>query len=365
MQIKIAKTIQAIDTGTNPLVKKIMDRSQQLDRAFALQTIGQTQFTWHGRRPKPSATANGCTRKTNLDLLSWLVELHKRSAEIALLDYDNQLPWKARTGEQRIGNQKPHGQIIDLISHQKHLSFSVLIKDMSILKSGAGEPSLGADRTYMIADHCGNWSPGWHGFDWDKTDDELSYLNRRSLLVDGKVQFSDYLHQNRRQSIYGAPYLLLKLLWQRIEDEIAFYESELKRLEKLGVVPYVEPAKVTHECLAVGDSRSAEVPVFTMQVNGPPFVGEYTAVSADAVGYHLAKQSLRFLKYKLRPMVQFVVRADEVAFYRFGLEQGFVSSWVKGTDWTYDMSQRAQVMQLGADLSISYKKDVTEMRLAA
>ncbi len=363
--MQIAQTVQAIDTGTNPLFKLIMDRSLQINKILARRTISQTQFTWHGRRPKPSATANGLIRKTNLDLLSWLVELYKRSAQITLNDYQNQLPWKAIAGEQRIGNQKPHGQIVDLISNQKHLSFSVRIKDMSILKSGAGEPTLGAERTYMIADHAGNWSPGWHGFDWDKTEDELSYLNRRSLLVDGKVQFDDYLHQNRRQSIYGAPYLLLKLLWQRIEDEIAFYEAELNRLQQLGVVPYAEPAKPTHACLAVGDSRSALVPVFTMQVTGSKFVGEYAAVSADAVGYQVAKLSLRFLKHTLRPMVQFVVRADEVAFYRFGLEQGFVSSWIKGAHWVYDTSIRAHVMQLGDNLSISYQKGVTEMRLAA
>jgi hypothetical protein len=294
-----------------------------------------------------------------------LVELYKRSADIRLNGYENQLPWKARAGEQRIGNQKPHGQIVDLISHQKHLSFSVRIKDMSVLKSDAGEPTLGATRSYMIADHAGNWSPGWHGFDWGKTDDELSYLNRRSLLIDGKVQFNDYLHQNRRQSIYGAPYLLLKLLWQRLEEEISFYEAELKRLEQHGIAAASKTVDYNTSCLAVGDSRSVEVPVFTMQVKGPQFRGEYASYKATDLGYAQSKERLHQLRDVLRPMVQFVVRADEVAFYRFGLEQGFISSWIKGTDWSYDKSRRAQVMPLGDNLSISYKKDVTEMHLAA
>jgi hypothetical protein len=252
-----------------------------------------------------------------------------------------------------------------LISNQKHLSFSVRIKDFSIVKTGAGKPTLGATRSYMIADHGGAWSPGWHGFDWDKTDDELLYLNRRSLLIDCKVQFDDYLHQNRRQSIYGAPYLLLKLLWQRIEDEILFYEAELKRLEQHGVAAASQTSDYSITCLATGGARSVEVPVFTMQVHGPGFVGEYQSAATTDSGYSQTKVHLHHLRDVLRPMVQFVVRADEVAFYRFGLEQGFISSWIKGTDWSYDMSSRAQVMQLGADLSISYKKSLTEMRLAA
>lgn len=363
--MRIAKTVQAIDTATNPIMKRIMDRSQPLTKEFAEQVIGLTQFMWHGRRPKPSVAADGQIRSTNLDLMSWLVGLSNRGATISLPDYENQLPWKARAGEQRVGNQKPHGPIIGLISHREHLSFSVRINDQSILNSTDGQARMGVHRSYMIADHAGHWSAGWHGFDWDKTDEEQAYLDRRSLLVDGKVPFTDYLHQNRRQSIYGAPYLLLKLFWQRIEDEIEFYESELKRLEKAGVAAAFESKKDSSSTLASGGSRSAEVPVFTMQVNGPQFTGEYATFTATDVVYVAVKAQLLFLKQALRPMVQFVVRSDEVAFYRFGLKQGFISSWIKGTAWEYDASRRAQVMVLGDNLSISYKTSVTEMRLAA
>lgn len=363
--MRIAKTVQAIDAGTNPVMKRIMDRSQPLTLEFAEQVISLTQFMWHGRRPKPSIAKNGSERSTNLDLMSWLVGLSKRRATISLPDYGNQLPWKARAGEQRVGNQKPHGPIVGLISHREHLSFSVRINDQSILNHAADETRMGAHRSYMIADHAGRWSDGWHGFDWDKTSEEQAYLDRRSLMVGGKVPFTDYLHQNRRQSIYGAPYLLLKLFWQRIEDEIAFYESELKRLEKAGVASVLASVKGSTSTLASGESRSAEVPVFTMQVNGPEFTGEYKETEISTAGLAEVQVALQLLKQTLRPMIQFVVRADEVAFYRFGLEQGFVSAWIKGTSWKYDTTYRAQTMMLGDSLSISYKKSVTEMRLAA
>jgi hypothetical protein len=193
--------------------------------------------------------------------------------------------------------------------------------------------------------------------------DERAYLKRRNLLVDGNVDYEDYIHRNRRQSVMGAPYLLLKLLWQRIEDEILFFEREIKRLQHAGVECPKDLESPLRFKIAEGDSASVEVPTFTMHLAGVPLAGEYTHVSTDALGYRLAHRSLTFLSQKLRPTVQFMVRADEVAFYRFGLEQHFVSNWIKGTFWVCTGSQRASIA-LGDTLRLSYRSGLVEKKVA-
>lgn len=360
----IAKTIQAIATLENPLASIIMNRDIPLTESFCMNVMLQTQMSYHGRNPKPSVLKNGTIRKTNLDLLSVLADLYKRSARIEITAYDNQLPWQVTAGEQHVGGTKRYGNITGLISHREHLSFSVQMKDESVLLSSGDNPASGAYRTYMLADYKGQWSQGWHGFTWDMSESEKVYLTRRKILVDGNVDYEDYVHQNRRQSVMGAPYLLLKLLWQRIEDEILFFQKEIKRLECMGVECPSDLLSVPRHTVAEGESQSIEVPVFTMQLHGLKYSGEYTPVTNDALGYRLAYKTISYLSYKLRPMVQFVMRADEVAFYRFGLEQNFVSNWIKGATWEQSSSWYTS-LALGETLTLSYRKEMVEKKVAA
>jgi hypothetical protein len=359
----IAKTVQSVAHNRNPLVSLIMNRSIPLTKEFCEQVMSLTHLSYHGRNPKPSILKNGKVRKTNLDLLSLLADLHKRSARVELIAYDNQLPYQAFAGEQHVGGTKRFGHITGLISHSEHLSFSVQIKDESVLKSSDNQVTAGAYRTYMLADYAGAWHKGWHGFTWDMSPAEQAYLERRKLLWDGNVDYEDYVHRNRVQSVMGAPYLLLKLLWQRIEDELSFFEAELKRLEKACVECPKDLESPVRFKIAEGESQSVEVPTFTMHLDGLKFVDDYQQVSDDVQGYGLAHQTIRFLAYKLRPTVQFMMRADEVAFYRFGLEQDFVSNWIRGPQWTHSGAWAASIT-LGDTLRLSYQKGVTEKKVA-
>ena len=362
----IASTVLAVADRHNPMVAKIMDRSIPLTQEFCEQVMSLTQLSYHGRNPKPSIGKNGQIRKTNLDLLSLMMDLYRRNAQIELSAYDNQLPWKAVASERHVGGTTRRGPIKTLVSHKEQLSFSVRINDLSVLDSSGDEPTFGAERSYMIANHLGQWSAGWYGFTWDMNPAEQAYLMRRKLLVDGNVDYEDYLHGNRRQSVMGAPYLLLKLLWQRIEDELSFYQAQLKRLERAGVECPADLRASTRYSIAQGDSQSIEVPTFTMRLDGMECTEGYLSVSADAQGYRLAHDAVRFLSHDLRPMVQFMMRADEVAFYRFGLEQSFVSNWIKGSAWEHSgKGFDSASIALGDTLSLSYKKGLVEKKIAA
>lgn len=358
-----AHSIAAVASLRHPLAASIMNRESALTRKFIDQVMVQSQFSWHGRRPKPSVFA-GSTRKTNLDLLSVLMELYKRQAHVELTAYDNQLPWQAYAGEQHVGGTRRYGPVVGLVSHRDQLSFSLQINDLSVIRTD-GEPTAGSTRSYMIADYHGKWHAGWHGLSWQMSEQELAYFERRKLLTPDGVDFEDYIHQNRRQSVYGAPYLMLKVLWQRIEDEIAFFEAELKRLERADVECPSDLKSPERYLIASGNSTSISVPVFHVKVDGPEFSGEYVPVSTDTLGYRLAHRSLRFLKHELRPIVQFMVRADEVAFYRFALKQDFMAHWVRGTSWQMDRKTGWVGIDLADSLRLSYRQGVTEKKVAA
>jgi len=222
--MRIAKTVQAIEAGVNPIANRILNRAVPLDEAFVQQVLSLTQFTWHGRNPKTA---------TSLDILSLLVELKRREARVSIDAYQNRTPWKMTAREQHVGGTKRFGKIVDLISHRDHLSFSVRIKDESIHVVDGDQTKTGRNRSYMMVDYDGSWYENWKGFDWEKTDEEVAYLTRRKLLVDGSVSFNDYVHLNRRQSIFGAPYMILKLLSLRIEDELVFRKAEKAHIEDI------------------------------------------------------------------------------------------------------------------------------------
>lgn len=361
--MQTAKTILAIASRQNPLVATMMNRSIPLTMEFVQAVMSQTQLSYHGRKPKSAYNKKGLVRKTNLDLLSLLMDLYRRSARVELTEYENKLPWQAYAGQQHVGGTKRFGSITGLVSHREHLSFSVQIKDESVLKSSAEVHVLGAYRNYMIADYEGAWHQGWHGFSWLMNDEEKAYLTRQNILVDGNVDYEDYVHFQRRQSIFGAPYLLLKLLWQRIEDEILFFEREIKRLEHLGVQRPLDLEPVQRFKIAQGESASVQVPIFTMRLDGLAYTSEYTSVTTDDLGYRVANRTLNFLSHKLRPIVQFMMRADEVAFYRFGLEQNYTASWVKDTAWVRRSNYSASI-KLCDTLRLSYQKSSTEKKVA-
>ncbi len=346
--MRIAKTVQAIEAGVDPRASRILDRSIPLDQTFVEQMLSLTQFTWHGRKPKTA---------TSLDILSLLVELQRRGARVQIDEYQNRTPWKILSGQQHVGSTKRYGPIVGLVSNQEHLSFSIRIKDES-LHVASGQPEENSHRSYMMVDYDGSWHQGWDGFDWDKTDEEVAYLNRHGLLVGDTVAFRDYVHTNRRQSIFGAPYMLLKLILMRIEDELIFRKEEKKNSKDIErFAGDGEPPRCY--CVATGPSQSISAPTFKVALNGLSCRGTYESLS-----YRDCCAMIALLERVLRPQVQFVVRADEAAFYRHGLAGDFVANWITGTSWVRESVDSSYIM-LGDTLSLSYHLGEKEKRVAA
>lgn len=65
-------------------------------------------------------------------------------------------------------------------------------------------------------------------------------------------------------------------------------------------------------------------------------------------------------------MVQFVLRADEAAFYRYGVRDGFVAPWMSGRSWNTGVRlPKGRVdwnqMVLSNDMALRYRiKQITQ-----
>ena len=358
----IAKTVQDVANQSDPMVATIVNREHEINRAFIDRAISLTQFSWHGRRPIPAFDPKGDPRDHDLDLLSVMVELAKRQAYVKLPGYSNMLPWQVVAGEQHVGTDR-YGKILRLVSHREHLSFSVQIQDESLYQHS--DASFGAPRTYSMVDYNGVWHQGWRGINWRFAEDEAEFFQKRHLLHDGELGFKYYVHPHRRQSFGSRAYLILKLLWQRLEDEARFYSEEKKRLACLGISVPLDLIKTSAPVLERGESRNAFVQRFVMKLSGPEFRSEYESVSEDEAGYRLAHERWQEIVYDLQPLVQFVVRANEAAFYCYGMEGNFTPWWIKGPEWEYNPQSKWTSLHITDGLSLSYVTDEVPKQVAA
>ncbi len=332
--VLLAKSVSAVANLSNQYAKDILDRSIEIDEEFVNSILSQSVFSWEGRNPKPALDENGNFQVTDLDLLSFLMPLVARGAVIEIPKYQSRRKVVRKENERKVGTTS-FGKLTGLTSNKDVLSFSARLFDQSIITKNieTEEESVGAPRNYMLVDCDGHWYDGWNKLVWDPSAKENDFLTKNDLWTGSSVCFEHYVHPNRKQSIFGAPYLLLKMLSKRLTDEASFYRQEVDRLIQLGLklpigeqAPYV---KTTSE----GTTKKIAVETLEMVLDMPTMAGEYPEVPETVAGLVAAYRKQKYLTYTLKPLVQFVIRADEAAFYRFGHEKQFVATWMKGRSW--------------------------------
>lgn len=330
-RIRIAASVQSVAQLKNPYAKAIMDRGCVIDENFVNSILGQSVFGWEGRDPAPALDLDGNFQGTDLDLLSFLMGLVNRGAVIEIPQYRNRRKAVQRADERKIGTNQ-FGALTGLTSNSEVLSFSVHIFDRTIVKTDTrtGREEPGAPRNYMIVDCDGHWYDGWNRIVWKANVAENEFLTRCGLWTGNTVYFTNYVHPNRVNALFGAPYLLLKMLMLRLDDEANFYRSEMKRLEAVGIAreknEYTPPT-------AQGPVESIRVGTIEVVLDTPEFIGTYMREPNTQQGLRHAYARQKFLTYTLKPRVQFVVRADEAAYFLHGAKNNYVAPWMQEREW--------------------------------
>ena len=362
--IKIAKTVLHIAEGKNLHARQILDRTFPITEEYAQMLARRLQFGYEGRKPRKQKNRKGGKRPTDMDLASFLVRLLSKPTIMQLPAYTTSLPKQTFVNEHHVGGTR-FGKLLSLFSHAQFLSFGVTIEDMSIMtRSALEEDNLGAPRSFHIMGYDGQWHKGWKGISWNYRQAETSFRDRYELSDDTKHRgFQYFVHLNRRHSIFGAPHLLLKLLWQRLQDEIAFYRDELRRLHNY----MTSDAVGGRELLNLAEATSIMVPTFTMCLKGPSYTGAYQSVEQSIEGYQFAQQRIAYLS-NIRTFVQFFVRANEAAFYHYGYLTGYVAGWIRGIEWvqeeTDDAYKKRSYFAITPQFILCAEQDLVSKRVA-
>jgi hypothetical protein len=353
----LAKTVACVVYGTDILAARIRDRSSPLTAALVNRVTSLPLIGYPGRRPRARVDCKGQTRPTDMDLASFLVSLLDKPTIIELPAYTAGLPRSILASERHLSSQR-YGQLLALSSHREYLSFGVTIEDMSIMRrSPLEEDCLGAPRTFNIVTYDGSWHQGWQGISWQFRKDEFGFRERYDLLADSHHQSYQYfVHPNRRQSIFSRAHLLLKLLVDRIDDELQYWSSDSR--PTIGVS---QPALIKRE-----RGKHVLVPTFVMRLTGLPLYGSYPPITDDTG--EQVRSRIHFLT-TIRTKAQFLVRVNEYAFYQYGREHDYVAHWIRGGQWHHfgqtSQYRRHASLVLTRGVSLGYTADMVSKKVAA
>lgn len=347
----LAKSIAGIVHGTDPLADRIRDRSSPITHELVTDVMSLLLIGYPGRRPRPLFDSKGRPRPTDMDLASFLVHLLEKPTIIELPTYTTALPRSIFASERHLSDRR-YGNLLALSSHREHLSFGVTIEDMSVMRrSPLEEDVLGSPRTFLIVGYDGSWHAGWQGVSWQFRRDETNFREHYELDVDTAHQgYQYFVHPNRRHSIFSRAHLLLKLLWQRLDDEVGHYDSATS-------VSLTPPAVIVKQ--ARGQHRL--VPTFTMSLTGLPLYDTYPD-RGDGDTHKLVLT-------EMRTKVQFLVRLNEYAFYQYGQKKDYVAHWVHGGVWHHfghvSRHRRHASLTLARGVALGYTSDTVSKKVAA
>lgn len=362
--INYADSVKDVVTLQHPYAQLIINRRQPITKEMVDAILGQSLFSWEGRNPRPALDQYGNFQCTDLDLLSFIAPFADRGAVIEIPHYRNRRKIVVKSDERKVG-AKQFGPVTGLTSNKDVFSFSVRIFDTSIVSKDpvTEKESVGAHRNYMLVDCDGNWYHDWDKIVWDPTRAENEFLTKNGLWTGNVVYFKNYVHPNRWQSVFGAPYFLKKMLIARLDDEAGFYRKEVKRLEETGLTfpdgvkkPYV-PAEYE------GATKPIKVGTLEAVLDLPEFSGSYYPMVPIQMDLVDAYRRQKHITYSVKPAVQFVVRANEAAYYRFG--EGRVAHWMGSRTWKTWKTPKGRTdwnqIVLSPECAFRYReKEVTE-----
>lgn len=323
MTYRTAKTVAAIATGTDADVALIKQRNVPLTASLVAAVVARSQCHYAGRRPKaPTKTP------TDMDLASYLLALSQRQAVVAIDSYERLTPRVDQADVRHVGDVR-FGHVVGLVSHREYLSFGLRLLDASVVGSDGYTEAVGQPRSFTLLAPNGAWHTKPARLSWRERWDEAEF-NRVHQLSLADIQH--FVHRNRAESVMGSPYLAAKCLLVRLEDEIEHFRKPPQAFGVSSIKRHVDVA-------------SEIVPSFTMGLEGFSLTGDYPY---DICSFQHLNQLCQW-----RQLVQWVVRIDEYAFYRYGLVGSYTAPWVRGTTWQPTGEGQAR-LALHPDLALTY-----------
>jgi len=331
----VAKTLTNILEDSR--IKRIQDRTKSVDD-LAKKMISAWSMDLYTRKPGPAYDEDGIFVGTDLDLACFMLALAERNAVIVLPKYKARRQVQKTEGEIIVSKDNRHGKIIGLSANKETFSFSVRLEDMNVI-TGNGT-KVGAPRNFMLVDLDGSWYEGWESIRFVPSMVENDFLNDHDLWSESKVVFKNFVHPNRWISFYGRPYFITKALVQRLGQESTHLNSEIKRLLKRGInYPEKGKKKEWPKKTSVGETEKKKVTSFEAEIDLPEPSGDFEELPLTSEALVRSSDRRTELVYHLIPKLRFMVRATELAFFKYGKKdsgQEKMPSWIQNARWERD-----------------------------
>jgi hypothetical protein len=356
----IAKTVSKVVNLKDSCSKAILDRRFNIDIDFIEKVINKSTMGWEGRKPKSVTNKKGEIIYSDLDLLSWLVPLALRGAVIEIPNYTNKRISTTTEGERKVG-QKRFGKITGLVSNKDMYSFSVQITDYNVIGKDllTEKEQIGKTRRFMLVDIDGNLRDFGKKLLFSPTAKENAFLFNKNLMINNEMSFRYVVHPNRWRSVFSSQHLLKKMLLARINDEAKFYRLEIARLKNEGF--YLSDVKKTIK--EIGLTNKIKLATMEMALKMPKFIGKYKTVANNLEGLKFATDRYKWLIYNIRPLVQFAIRANELAYFKFGgvlTKNEKIAHWLGDLNWetkskNFHYKNKWNYLALGNGFTLRYR----------
>ena len=309
----------------NPMVKCILDRSCDLTGAIE-EALSWWSYDLFTRKPSPAYDEYGIFTGTDLDLACFMYSLAGRGAVINIPFYKAHTQTKIREDQELKSKANRHGELIGVSGNKHFFSFNISIIDQNVI----GEDTVGDYRTFSLTDKLGDWYAGWREIQFEPTRKENRFITENKLWSGHKIIFKNFIHPNRWTSFFGHHYVISKMLIERLEDEVQYLNSEVKRIQKLGIeFPEGEGPKSYPS--SYGPAENKPFPAFECKIYIPSsqISGQYATYEDGQENlvraYNLSKEYGRTIG-KLR----FMTRASEYAHHN---RPELMPSWLKNVKW--------------------------------
>ncbi len=308
------KTKAIDDLLESESIQMITDRSKPVN-ALVNEIRTEWAYDLYARRPSPAYMANGQIKPTSLDLVSFMAALADRNAVINIPNYERRRAKNVKEGEWVVSAENRHGKLTGLSANKETFSFSARILDQNVVKTEQDE--VGAHRNFLLTDLNGSLYRGWNVIQIHPTAEENRFIRQTGIVIGNKIYFQNFVAPQLWSSFFGAPYIKLKALETRLEDEAQHYRSAVNnmnaRFER-------RPAKHTTwqgNGFAKVDSVPIEVTAFKAEMD-LPLRGTYRTIPRTNEAYVATKAWANELAYGILPRLRFSSRAVELAFHEHG-----------------------------------------------
>ena len=320
---------ESLKVLSNPNVVAILNREIDIT-----PVINAVQSWWgydlFARKPSPAYDDYGIFQGTDLDLACFLYSLSGRGAIINIPTYKTHSKKKQRTDQKLTSTENRHGELIGVQANKEFFSFSIKMIDQNVI----GEDKVGDYRTFSLTDKTGEWYDGWRKIEFVPTLKENRFITENRLWGGNQITFKNFIHPNRWTSFFGHHFVITKMLMDRLTDESAYLNREVKAMIAEGIkFPTGQgPSSYGYD---YGDSKQVKFNAFECMIYIPESktTGNYPEVEHNQKNLIECYDKRKLYTYSVIPALRFMTRASEYAHYtnpeRF-------PAWIKNVKWESD-----------------------------